>query len=175
MLQVKDEISFLYYLFISKEFIFLFYKWSFYKGRMSLVFYTIYLEGVYFPGRVFSYTTSDHSTHIENSCHKTLYYLLQVNDEFSFLYYLFKYEKSEILIFKYEKNHSTHIENSCHKTLYYLFRRMSYLNMWRSLFSKASFFLYYKWRMSLVSYTIYLNMRKVRFSYLNMRKLILHI
>ena len=71
---------------------------------MSLVSYTIYLEGIYFPGRVFSYTTSDHSTHIENSCHKTLYYLLQrvqfifqgeyfpilqVKDEFSFLYYLF--------------------------------------------------------------------------------------
>ena len=74
--------------------------------------------------------------------------ILQVKDEFSFLYYLFKYEKSEILIFKYEKTHSTHIENSCNKTLYYLFRRMS-----------------------LVSYTIYLNMRKVRFSYLNMRKL----
>ena len=55
--------------------------------------------------------------------------ILQVKDEFSFLYYLFKYEKSEILIFKYEKTHSTHIENSCHKTLYYLFRRMSYLNM----------------------------------------------
>ena len=71
-----------------------------------------------------------------------------------------------------------HIENSCHKTLYYLFRRMSYLNMWRSLFSRVSIFLYYKWSflyykwmMSLVSYTIYLNMRKVRFSYLNMRKL----
>ena len=119
---------------------------------MSLVSYTIYLEGVYFLGRVFSYTISDHSTHIENSCHKTLYYLLQVKDEFSFLYYLFKYEKSEILIFKYEKTHSTHIENSCDKTLYYLFRRMS-----------------------LVFYTIYLNMRKVKFSYLNMRKLILHI
>ena len=78
MLQVKDEFSF-----------------------------PIYLEGVYFPGRVFSYTKSDHSTHIENSCHKTLYCLLQVKDEFSFLYYLFKYEKT----------HSTHIENSCHKTL----------------------------------------------------------
>ena len=153
---------------------------------MSLVSYTIYLNMMYhflyYLRRVFSYTTSDHSTHnsthIENSCHKTLHYLLQVKDEFSFLYYLFKYEKSEILIFKYEKNHSTHIENSCHKTLHYLFRRMSYLNMWRSLFSRVSIFLYYKWsflyykwRMSLVSYTIYLNMRKVRFSYLNMRKL----
>ena len=36
---------------------------------------------LYYLRPVFSYTTSDHSTHIENSCHKTLYYLLQVNDD----------------------------------------------------------------------------------------------
>ena len=55
---------------------------------------------LYYLRRVFSYTTSDHSTHIENSCHKTLYYLLKVKDEFSFLYYLFKYDVSFPILFK---------------------------------------------------------------------------
>ena len=42
-----------------------------------------------------------HSTHIEKL--QVKFPILQVKDKFSFLYYLFKYEKSEILIFKYEK------------------------------------------------------------------------